>query len=205
MNVYSIIAKHNITHFIGFIENDHRNISLVKDTSVYIDDVVMLNSIVFIDNCTRMNCTENGLQLLNNQCQINFNQSNFINSPYCVLSEWSDWSECDKECDIGKTKRYRFYLSGNISSCHDHIEDTKDCNTHCCKINGKWSQWGEWSNCSSDSCNIGFRKKTRRCDSPSPQCNGSPCEGFDSVTEPCILNKCNLIFFKKISILKLFF
>ncbi len=107
----------------------------------------------------------------------------------CRVSEWSEWTNCSKECGSGISKRNRQIVAGN-HSCDVILEEKIICNTKCCPIDGKWSDWSQWSNCSSNSCEPGFRKKIRKCDSPSPDCNGKSCEGYDSIVEPCLSENC---------------
>ncbi|CAK0845443.1 unnamed protein product [Prorocentrum cordatum] len=58
--------------------------------------------------------------------------------PDCVLSEWTGWSECSKQCDVGFKERERTLLTpaGGQGGCP--AEDSLDrleymhCNTHAC-------------------------------------------------------------------------
>ncbi|XP_032229539.2 A disintegrin and metalloproteinase with thrombospondin motifs 12 isoform X2 [Nematostella vectensis] len=43
-------------------------------------------------------------------------------------------------------------------------------------INGGWGAWGPYGACSR-TCGGGVRHRSRKCDSPSPQLGGKPCEG----------------------------
>jgi hemicentin len=51
-------------------------------------------------------------------------------------------------------------------------------------VNGKWSSWGEFGECSA-SCDGGFRKRFRTCTDPIPSQNGRPCVGPSENLEPC--------------------
>ena len=56
-------------------------------------------------------------------------------------------------------------------------------------VNGSWSSWGEWSNCS-DPCNGGTQTRMRGCDNPAPSGGGDGCEGDEKETQACIKDKC---------------
>ena len=90
------------------------------------------------------------------------------------LSEWSEWSKCDKECGGGTQTRTRTYTppsgGGSDSPDKDKLKETQACNTQLCKINGKMSDWQDINNnckqSASDSaneilCGSGFRKQSR--------------------------------------------
>jgi hypothetical protein len=90
------------------------------------------------------------------------------------LSEWSDWSTCDKSCGGGTQTRTRKYIpaSGGGSEHLDKnkLKETQPCNTDLCKIDGRMSEWVDMNNnckqSASDSaneisCGPGFRKQSR--------------------------------------------
>ncbi|XP_073987802.1 uncharacterized protein isoform X6 [Rhodnius prolixus] len=68
---------------------------------------------------------------------------------------------------------------------------------HCIKHNngcpefGGWSDWGEWSDCSSH-CGPGQQIKCRSCDNPTPSQNKYKCSGFNCTTKPCVGMKCDV-------------
>ena len=51
-------------------------------------------------------------------------------------------------------------------------------------MNGGWSKWGNWSECSA-ACGTGTRSRVRLCDNPVPVGDGKPCTGEVKDTEPC--------------------
>ncbi|EEB14017.1 netrin receptor unc5c, putative [Pediculus humanus corporis] len=51
-------------------------------------------------------------------------------------------------------------------------------------INGGWSQWQSWSECSVR-CGRGIRKKTRLCNNPSPLNGGQTCQGLSVMKDEC--------------------
>jgi hypothetical protein len=57
------------------------------------------------------------------------------------------------------------------------------------KMDGKWSDWGEWSSCSV-SCGSGNRLRERSCSNPPPSELGRQCEGNNRQTDSCVLEQC---------------
>ncbi|XP_050402082.1 A disintegrin and metalloproteinase with thrombospondin motifs adt-2 isoform X2 [Patella vulgata] len=58
-----------------------------------------------------------------------------------------------------------------------------------CQVNGVWSLWGEWSECSV-TCEDGTRTRTRLCNHPPALHGGRACIGDDLQTKPCTLPAC---------------
>lgn len=63
---------------------------------------------------------------------------------------------------------------------------TQCCNHYVCMyiVHGGWSSWA-CKSCSRSSCGIGKQKCIRRCDSPSPACNGNGCPGSGIKEQIC--------------------
>uniref|UniRef100_A0AAF5PJC6 Thrombospondin type 1 domain-containing protein n=1 Tax=Wuchereria bancrofti TaxID=6293 RepID=A0AAF5PJC6_WUCBA len=51
-------------------------------------------------------------------------------------------------------------------------------------VNGKWTPWSEWSQCS-DPCVNGHRSRTRFCSNPRPSEGGFQCTGSDFEITSC--------------------
>ncbi|XP_071160976.1 thrombospondin-2-like [Mytilus edulis] len=51
------------------------------------------------------------------------------------------------------------------------------CNDHPCPVNGKFSDWGQWSSCIVNSGCQGYRERERSCNTPAPQHGGVHCTG----------------------------
>lgn len=109
----------------------------------------------------------------------------------CKFSNWSEWSPCSHSCGSGFSLRTRNVLTDN-KACNDSLEESKPCYLGCCAVDGKWSPWGQWSDCSV-SCNSGTRKRLRLCDSPKPDCKGLPCPGNNTEIENCNVQPCGNI------------
>lgn len=100
------------------------------------------------------------------------------------------WSECTTSCGSGERERNREIRQySNFENCNQDLEEIDICNTNCCPVDGFYSAWSEWSECSA-TCNNGIRKRYRNCDSPKPICGGSPCDGRDEETENCNTQPC---------------
>jgi hypothetical protein len=81
-------------------------------------------------------------------------------------SAWSDWSTCSKTCGSGTQSRTRTYtpaINGGVDLSLDErnkLSEEQICNTHICPVDGKYSDWGEWSTCNK-LCGSGTQKRTR--------------------------------------------
>ena len=51
-------------------------------------------------------------------------------------------------------------------------------------VNGVWSEWSAWTDCTTDSCSH-RRRRTRTCSSPAPRHGGNRCHGDDRQVAPC--------------------
>ena len=56
-------------------------------------------------------------------------------------------------------------------------------------INGRWSDFGDWSDCSAV-CEGGTQTRTRTCTEPAPENGGADCVGDSSETRECNMQDC---------------
>ena len=110
------------------------------------------------------------------------------------LSEWTEFSACDKACGGGKQFRTRQCNNPppvfGGKPCEGETKEEKDCNTHVCPpVNGGFTDWGAYSPCSV-TCGKGTMKRTRSCSNPPPSNGGKPCEGSTSETVECEKGAC---------------
>uniref|UniRef100_A0A3B4TCW3 SCO-spondin n=1 Tax=Seriola dumerili TaxID=41447 RepID=A0A3B4TCW3_SERDU len=121
--------------------------------------------------------------------------------PEGVWSKWTGWSECSKTCfnlvdEVGVRRRFRSCnhtlasLNHTHSGCDGDSEEQEPCNTVHCPVNGGWSDWSPWSQCSSE-CDSGVQTRERFCSSPSPQHGGSSCPGPHMQTRDCNSHPCS--------------
>lgn len=56
-------------------------------------------------------------------------------------------------------------------------------------VNGAWSAWTSWSQCSRD-CSRGIRNRKRVCNNPEPKYGGMPCLGPSLEYQECNILPC---------------
>ncbi|KAJ8318266.1 hypothetical protein KUTeg_003357 [Tegillarca granosa] len=67
--------------------------------------------------------------------------------------------------------------------------ETSACNPKPCPVNGQWSTWNSWSECS-ENCGTGFHYRDRTCTQPAPANGGKLCQGPGSETIACFNGPC---------------
>jgi len=113
----------------------------------------------------------------------------------CVMSRWSGWSKCSKECEGGTQGHTRSIITkpkNGGMSCNTN-QEFRACNVGSCDRNCKLKKWSKWSPCSV-ACGGGFSERWRRvripirgngrCPKPSSRirygikkCNTFDCKG----------------------------
>ncbi|XP_070563732.1 A disintegrin and metalloproteinase with thrombospondin motifs adt-1-like [Ptychodera flava] len=124
-------------------------------------------------------------------------EKRICNAFHCPIhgeySKWSDWSECPVTCGGAIVNRTRVCNNPapkyDGSDCEGSPDDNKWCATNPCPINGSWTSWSEWSNCSVACGGGGVHLATRNCSQPPPQHNGSYCPGLPTKTYACLENE----------------
>ncbi|KAM4861104.1 hemicentin-1 [Thomomys bottae] len=96
------------------------------------------------------------------------------------FSLWSSWRPCSVTCGKGIQKRSRLCNSPLPANggklCHGPDSETRTCQNKLCPVDGHWSEWSLWEECTR-SCGRGNRTRTRTCNDPPAQHGGRPCEG----------------------------
>ncbi|TKS73000.1 Spondin-1 F-spondin [Collichthys lucidus] len=104
----------------------------------------------------------------------------------CMLSPWSDWSECSVTCGRGVRTRQRM-LKSDPAECTEELEQTEKCMLPECPVDCMVSEWSEWSECNK-SCGKGHTIRTRMI-KLEPQFGGGACpETIQRKT--CKIRKC---------------
>lgn len=109
------------------------------------------------------------------------------------FSNWEVWGDCSTTCGGGMKTRKRKCdnpipaFGGN--NCSNPFSEVQNCNSFPCAIDGKFSEWSDWSICSS-SCGGGSMSRSRSCSNPSPRHGGKPCNGLKFEYSVCNIRQC---------------
>ncbi|XP_063690504.1 coadhesin-like [Bolinopsis microptera] len=133
-------------------------------------------------------------------CQGQSDEAQDCNSQECPIdggwSEFGDWSECSVECGGGSQTRTRT-CSNPVpeyggANCQGQRDEAQDCNSQQCPIDGGWSEFGDWSECSVE-CGGGSQTRTRTCSNPVPEYGGADCQGQSDEAQDCNTRSCPYI------------
>nr|XP_057944609.1 spondin-1a isoform X2 [Doryrhamphus excisus] len=106
----------------------------------------------------------------------------------CMLTMWSDWSDCSVTCGKGLRTRQRMLKSPvELGDCTEELDQVEKCMLPECPIDCGMSEWSEWSECNK-SCGKGHTIRTRTV-KLEPQFGGDPCP--ESIQrKKCKVRKC---------------
>ncbi|XP_063692741.1 uncharacterized protein LOC134824699 isoform X2 [Bolinopsis microptera] len=110
-------------------------------------------------------------------------------------SEYGDWSDCNTVCGGGVQTRTRTCTNpvpgDGGAECTGDGTEMRTCNMVDCvvPIDGRWSDFGAWSECSVE-CGGGSQTRTKTCSNPPPKNGGEECVGGDSETRNCNTEAC---------------
>ncbi|KAM4629779.1 hemicentin-1 [Polymixia lowei] len=111
-------------------------------------------------------------------------------------SEWMEWGPCSVSCGVGAQKRLRQCnnpLPANGGRhCTGSATDTRSCQGKPCPVDGNWSEWSRWEECSR-TCGQGNRTRVRTCSNPPAQHGGRPCEGKAVEVIMCSVRPCPVV------------
>jgi hypothetical protein len=83
----------------------------------------------------------------------------------CQVNQWSEWSQCDKDCGGGKASRTRTVKTEaeNGGPKCPMLSESRACNTQGCPlpVDCKVSEWGEFSECDR-ACGGGLQARHRQ-------------------------------------------
>ncbi|XP_065190216.1 A disintegrin and metalloproteinase with thrombospondin motifs adt-1-like isoform X2 [Sycon ciliatum] len=105
-----------------------------------------------------------------------------------MWASWQQWSACSSTCGDGYRDRYRACANpvpadgGKI--CKGKSEETMKCNQKNCLIDGAWTTWSSWSECSK-TCGGGRETRHRFCTNPTPKFGGKACQGGGEGSRVC--------------------
>ncbi|XP_066915374.1 uncharacterized protein [Clytia hemisphaerica] len=117
------------------------------------------------------------------------------------VTKWSEWSLCSRSCNGGQLTRTRECMSKDIDVCKSFaLIDQKPCNPQRCKVDGRWSDWSNYTECSV-SCGNGNQFRNRTCFPP--QHGGLECTGVDVEVKNCLTAKvCPVVLMKAMNCTK---
>ncbi|OXB70712.1 UNVERIFIED_CONTAM: hypothetical protein H355_006105 [Colinus virginianus] len=87
---------------------------------------------------------------------------------------WAPWGICSRSCGLGQQLRARECSQrapGVLHRCHGEDTQAKPCFSTACPVDGSWSEWTTWSNCTQGCKGVVVRQ--RHCQPP--QHGGRPC------------------------------
>ncbi|XP_052699211.1 SCO-spondin-like isoform X2 [Crassostrea angulata] len=110
-------------------------------------------------------------------------------------SLWGSYSSCSVTCGVGIQKRERTCTEPvsqyGGTDCVGLSSETQNCTESECPVDGHWSQWSEFSVCST-SCGPGSQSRERTCTNPAPSNGGLPCAGNDNEVKVCETAPCKV-------------
>ncbi|KAM4721899.1 LOW QUALITY PROTEIN: spondin-1 [Rhinophrynus dorsalis] len=106
----------------------------------------------------------------------------------CMLSPWSEWSDCSVTCGKGTRMRQRMLKSpAELGDCNEELKQVEKCMLPECPISCELTEWSQWSECNK-SCGKGHMIRTRMI-TMEPQFGGALCP--ETVQRKrCKLRKC---------------
>ncbi|XP_038054530.1 coadhesin-like [Patiria miniata] len=148
-----------------------------------------------IRKCTAPRPRYGGRDCVGDQTDIRSCKANALNCPVDGgVSEWGQW-RCQGEC-TGEGFALRSRSCTNPvprhggRQCQERLNDIRDCSKVICPVDGMWSTWSPWNDCSSTCGKASFKTRTRQCDNPPPQNEGLKCQGEKFDNENCKLAPC---------------
>jgi len=94
----------------------------------------------------------------------------------CIVSSWSAWSRCDKDCNGGLQKQTRYVIreSANGGKQCPPLSQEQPCNSQPCPVPCKVGDFGPWSECSVKCGGGGIQERQRAIITPAAN-GGTPC------------------------------
>ena len=71
----------------------------------------------------------------------------------------------------------------------EHVFIMSNMVRHVCSVDGGWSDYGPWSNCT-ESCGGGKQNRNRTCNNPVPKHGGKKCADSDTDERKCNTQPC---------------
>lgn len=114
------------------------------------------------------------------------------NTQHCPIagswSAWGAWGKCSVTCGRGTHERHRTCSNPapnhGGADCVGSSTLTQHCESVQCPIDGSWSAWGAWGQCSV-TCGGGTKERHRTCSNPVPSHGGANCVGSYKNSHNC--------------------
>ena len=109
---------------------------------------------------------------------------------------WTPWGTCNPNCKDGNQNRNRTCIApkngGKECPDKEYKFEVRKCmnNILPCPVNGGYSPWVSWSDCS-ETCGRGISERKRICDKPEPKNGGNPCIGAQHEVKECENSPCS--------------
>lgn len=108
-------------------------------------------------------------------------------------ARWEDWRQCSVSCGGGTQIRSRTCTNPPPQfggrNCSGESQNELSCNEQPCPIDGRWTRWGDWEQCSL-TCGGGVQVSRRSCTDPAPAFEGANCEGDSLRSRSCNEEEC---------------
>ncbi|KAM8931068.1 hemicentin-1 [Pelodytes ibericus] len=109
------------------------------------------------------------------------------------FSEWLPWQACSVSCGQGVQRRMRLCnnpvpANGGLY-CQGMETETRRCQHKPCPVDGNWSDWSAWEDCSK-TCGNGKKTRLRVCNNPPAREGGKSCEGNAVDIANCNVKPC---------------
>ncbi|KFD58685.1 hypothetical protein M514_00378 [Trichuris suis] len=154
------------------------------------------NNFLTVEHCKRT-CLSEGDNTVDNQIHENndlnalpdITKQEYGAPKDCVVSGWSDWSECTQTCGRGTKERVRTILSparNGGQPCPVELVEKARCRLRPCSVVCRIGSWSSWSACSA-SCGTGVQIRQRTAKNPHKQ---PECPAQQTEKRMCIESNC---------------
>ncbi|XP_076098251.1 SCO-spondin-like [Mytilus galloprovincialis] len=115
------------------------------------------------------------------------------NTHHCPVNgtwyAWSNWTDCTTTCGGGLQTRNRTCEQPQYGGfyCEGPDQETRNCSTHNCPVDGYWEDWTDWAICPV-TCGGGRHNRSRTC--VEPLYGGQYCDGNSSEIQDCNVQDC---------------
>jgi len=125
-----------------------------------------------------------------------------VDTKECSLDRAGVAPEHDRSCENFDTCSFAWHQkTDTLGSCFDGFMNGEETGVDCggsscpdCVLDGGWSDYSTWTECSAMSCGSGVQSASRSCTNPPPANGGADCDGPTEATKPCQRPPCQVDF-----------